>query len=1096
MSVRDHLAIYHRIKSRSCALQLVCIAALTGLMACSGSRPDPVSEFTAHLELADDKQAAATHALSAGAYLIEVTERDIELRVVIEVAGSRSELQEQAPRHGVLYKVVSLSAPGEVRVQVSSVDHPSKRGSADIRIARWQRSVDAPAQERELGYTALAAAVVRDPDATPDSWARAADKINQAITHFENSGDDAARAQAAYALANLHYAERDDWAATVRATEIAADAFDASGDATGIQNTATLRAAAELELASAMNAGTQGAEQNALYDAADRRLQEAAKYFSKHGLPVRAAYSVNMRGIRALNVGAYEEASALFSQSVEMARANQDVAEQAKSLANLAWVHRLRGFIAQAAKEYEALLPMVDRERQAYQYGALLANYGFCLIALGDFDRALELHTEALELFTKVGDEDERATELAALGGLYLRVGDTNRALETLRAAIVAQERVSDTRGLASTLRVAGNASSSVGQHDIALEYLRRSAQIDANPHGIARTHVLIAGELRVLGNTRAADAELVQALASTNALVRANALEERARLRLVQRDSPAAIADLRDADRQYSELGLEFSRIDTNTLLSQLLLASGDVAGASSAADEAVSIVRRIRVKSANPEWRARFLSAQYSPFEARIAADLASGGKGDVTAAWRGFRTAEEVRARSLADQLAFDSRGGRLIQDQEGDALRARLTSQQLRLELRVQRQDADEAGTLALRRDIEETRAQIDANRLRQEAVASNETTLPGTLRQVQDKLPPDTVVLAYFVGDTSTHAWLMSRKALRHTMLPGRESIEHAIDAAFATQAGAADVRAAERRLGAMLLAGLLDGVTEKRMLVIPDGPLNGVPFAALLVPRATADMLVDRFVLGYAPSLALAMQAAPHVRAQTTRVAVISDPVYAPDDRRLPALGAGGNFRGSRQASPNKLTRLPYSALEAKALLMTFGVKDTIELAGFDATPARVLQLASSDLAVLHFATHAVARKDSPEQSALFLSEYAPDGTLIPDSRLTANDITRNGLHANVVVLSGCATGDGGSLRGEGVLGLTYGFLANGSGSVVASLWPVEDASTARLMNEFYRAYRTSGRAAESLRIAQLRTRGTASTQAWSSFVVRANGFP
>jgi CHAT domain-containing protein/Tfp pilus assembly protein PilF len=803
-----------------------------------------------------------------------------------------------------------------------------------------------------------------------------------------------------------------------------------------------------------------------------------------------------MRGIRALNVGAYEEAGELFSSAVEMARANEDVAEQAKSLANLAWVHRLRGFIAQAAEEYEALLPMVDRERQTYQYGALLANYGFCLIALGDFDRALELHTEALALFTKLGDEEERATQLAALGGLYLRVGDTNRALDTLRAAIVAQERVSDTRGLASTLRVAANASSSVGQHDIALEYLRRSAQIDANPHGVARTRVLIAGELRVLGNIRAAESELTQALASTNALARANALEERARLRQVQRDATGAVADLREADKQYTQLGLEFSRIDTNTLLSQLLLASGDVAGAAAAADAAVSIVRLIRVKSANPEWRARFLSAQYSPFEARIAVDIASGSEGDVTAAWRGFRTAEEVRARSLADQLAFDSAGGHSRQDPEGDALRARLTSQQLRLETRVQRQDADEAGTLALRRDIEETRAQIDANRLREDTVASNESTLPDTLREVQQKLPPDTVVLSYFVGDNSTHAWLMSRKTLRHTVLPGREAIEHAIDAAFALQPDAAEARAAERKLGAMLLAGQLDGVTEKRMLVIPDGPLNGVPFAALPVPRATADMLVDRFVLGYAPSLALAMQSAPHARTQSTRVAVISDPVYAPDDRRLPTLGAGGNFRGPRQASPNKLTRLPYSALEAKAVLTTFGVKDTIELAGFDATPARVLQLASSNLAVLHFATHAVARKDSPEQSALFLSEYAPDGALIPDSRLTANDITRNGLRANVVVLSGCATGDGGSLRGEGVLGLTYGFLANGSGSVVASLWPVEDASTARLMNEFYRAYRTSGRAAESLRTAQLRTRGATSTQAWSSFVVRANGFP
>jgi CHAT domain-containing protein len=76
------------------------------------------------------------------------------------------------------------------------------------------------------------------------------------------------------------------------------------------------------------------------------------------------------------------------------------------------------------------------------------------------------------------------------------------------------------------------------------------------------------------------------------------------------------------------------------------------------------------------------------------------------------------------------------------------------------------------------------------------------------------------------------------------------------------------------------------------------------------------------------------------------------------------------------------------------------------------------------------------------------------------------------------------------------VLGLTYGFLANGSHSVVASLWPIEDASTARFMGEFYRAYRESGRAADALRAAQLRTRTTATSAVWSSFVVRASDFP
>jgi CHAT domain-containing protein len=417
--------------------------------------------------------------------------------------------------------------------------------------------------------------------------------------------------------------------------------------------------------------------------------------------------------------------------------------------------------------------------------------------------------------------------------------------------------------------------------------------------------------------------------------------------------------------------------------------------------------------------------------------------------------------------------------------------------LQLEARVQRQDTEEAGTLALRHSIEEARAELDAIRVRQGGVAARQTSLPVSLAQVQRQLPPGVAVLAYFVGDDASQAWLLTRGELRHAALPARDRIQQAIGAAAAARAGRAPAVAGERNLGSMLLGHLLDGITETRMLVLADGLLNGVPFASLPVPGG-GDLVIDRFVLGYAPSLALALDRNQPAKTHNTRVAVVSDPVYAADDRRLSASGRGGSgtLRSAPPRSPNNLTRLPYSALEASAVTKAFGPTDIIQLSGFDATATRVLQLPSSELAVLHFATHAVARRDSPEQSALYLSEYTPDGTLLPSTRLTANDITSSGLRADVVVLSGCATGDGSALRGEGVLGLTYGFLANGSHSVVAALWPIEDASTARFMKEFYEAYRKSGRAADALRIAQLRTRGSAATTVWSSFVVRANEFP
>jgi CHAT domain-containing protein len=418
--------------------------------------------------------------------------------------------------------------------------------------------------------------------------------------------------------------------------------------------------------------------------------------------------------------------------------------------------------------------------------------------------------------------------------------------------------------------------------------------------------------------------------------------------------------------------------------------------------------------------------------------------------------------------------------------------------LRLELSIQRQDPDESSMLELRRAIEVTRAQIDSMRLRDGGVVATGTALSGTLEGVQEKLPAGTAVLAYFVGDSRSYAWLLTRNTLRHSVFDSGASLPQQIARAVGDGHQPGDAMAA-RELSAKLLGHLLDGVSENRLLVIADGPLNGVPFAVLPMPGGGNEQMVDRFVIGYAPSLALVI-GNPHrgSSSHNQRVAVVSDPVYAPDDRRLrlAAANGSGTLRSAPQQSPNKLTRLPYSAMEASAVTKVFGSPDTIQLAGFDATDTSVMELRSTRLGVLHFATHAVARRDSPDQSALFLTEYAPDGSLLPSSELTVNEIRRSGLHADVVVLSGCATGDGNELRGEGVLGLTYGFLANGSQSVVASLWPIEDASTARFMSEFYQAYRASGRASEALRSAQLRFRASGGSPVWSSFVVRANEFP
>ena len=141
--------------------------------------------------------------------------------------------------------------------------------------------------------------------------------------------------------------------------------------------------------------------------------------------------------------------------------------------------------------------------------------------------------------------------------------------------------------------------------------------------------------------------------------MTRADALAERARLRQHQHRPREALADLREADSIYARLQSDFNRIDASAALALALLDAGDLKGAAAAADTAVAMEARIRVKSANPELRAGFLSASYAPYEARIEVDLASGAPRDPQAIWNAFRTAEAIRARSLSDRVSSGAR-----------------------------------------------------------------------------------------------------------------------------------------------------------------------------------------------------------------------------------------------------------------------------------------------------------------------------------------------------------------------------------------------------------------------------------------------------
>ncbi len=187
------------------------------------------------------------------------------------------------------------------------------------------------------------------------------------------------------------------------------------------------------------------------------------------------------------------------------------------------------------------------------------------------------------------------------------------------------------------------------------------------------------------------------------------------------------------------------------------------------------------------------------------------------------------------------------------------------------------------------------------------------------------------------------------------------------------------------------------------------------------------------------------------------------------------------------------VNRLFYAKRELANLLEATG-GDSLMATEFAATRDKLLTTDLTPYAILHFATHGFLDPKHPERSGLVLSTVDRDGKDL-NGFVSLQDIYQLRAPVDLVVLSACQTGLGKDVRGEGLLGLTRGFMYAGASSVVASLWKVDDESTAELMKQFYANLLQKGMTpAAALREAQNNIRqrpGWSEPYYWAAFTLQ-----
>jgi len=551
------------------------------------------------------------------------------------------------------------------------------------------------------------------------------------------------------------------------------------------------------------------------------------------------------------------------------------------------------------------------------------------------------------------------------------------------------------------------------------------------------------------------------------------------------------AIEMLRGAVEAASTYGTRYHLLETLLALVNARLQTGPTEAAIEAALDTLDAVEYLTDRQTGEEGGARLLAVYAPTYHAVIDFLLEPPGRSfnseEIELA---FTVSERLRARRLLAHLNAVREGEDTASAAGGrrEEVLAEIARIQLELLASIPLPERREQAESELQRlELEE---QSLRGQLQQEDFALGVPRWEElvTLPQLIDALGEDEAVLSFVVSPGGARSWLfvVSQAGARAHPLPDHDTLRDAIDfwIGVLQREDGTDGPGATR-LYRDLLGDALHELrpSVERLVVIPDGPLHGMPFDALR-DGEDARTLVEDFEVTLVPSATLWLRLREKSDDTTRpRALVLADPALA--------RGAGWSVE-QRTAVPSaqSIGRLPHARAEARSALRSLNGHGELRL-GPDASEAYLKHADLGQFGLLHVAAHAVVNELEPARTAILL---AP-GDESQDGLLQAREITDLDLDGALVTLSACRSAGGVVMVGEGVMGLARSFFQARAATVIGGLWPLHDRDTAELMAEFYRHLGNGRSVAGALTEAKREMiRKGKPTSAWAGLVVLGAG--
>lgn len=809
--------------------------------------------------------------------------------------------------------------------------------------------------------------------------------------------------------------------------------------------------------------------------------------------PDQIAEAQAMLGMMLAGMNKVEEATAAFAAAEALCA---DQPQLSPSLARVRLRHghaqRRLGQVQQARQLYKDAAILVAEKEPDLSVSIYSTLIGDCVEA-GDFGDAAVHSQAARTIAERTGQQKKQAQLSANLGSIWLNLGQPAKALKSLTEAHEALDDISDIPTMLQIQANVGHVLMQMGEFELAGELFKDSIAVGEEVgfrSALGADHASLGQALNGQHKYTEALQNLLRAEQSfpKNSVSAGNILVQQSTALLGLGRYDDARLTIQRADAILQKSGTSMQQANVLRQQGELEACQGNWAGAVPPLRDAIALVQGSRTQVADAARIGQFESQRIKDAHALLAISLQHLGKPDEA-----LLALENGRAQGVLRQAAWNRQSfDTLLSKEDSKKLteaREKLTklsaSQRAFGELppmegSTEVEDLDTARAAA----AQSLSKLIDELGKNNPNFARKTGLVPATLEDLKSvaRKTPDARVLVWAIGPQKESLLLSldSAGTLKGALIPvGYESIRAEVDK-WRTEIEEEEKieYVTARQLYEKLIVPVEKlsplGPEVKRLVVLGDGPLLELPFAALVMPNGKR--LIQRFALSTGFSLgALMPDATPKAKA-TLPIFTVADP--------------GGSLTGWFEG----FAPLPFSRAEGIAINDLFSGGKL--LVGEQAT-GRAIRADMGKAQILHFSTHGALSDEDGLLSGLLIAPSPEDVEDLP--LLMADEISQMPLAAELAVLSACETGRGEQAGGEGLLGLTWAFRAAGCPSVLSSLWSVEDKATSQLMVRFYRELKAGKRKDDALKLAMETFLGTSTTvppQLWAAFQISGDAGP